>query len=293
MLCPHRYPHSNLYLQAYLYLTGSQTPATTNLGGACIYIDRGYAKDTLKHFITASKGNHCGSQLRPVNAETFPWTYGHPEKNFNVSTEAGASFTKEAVQRLKTRGPVVQYGLCHRDFKGTVVLMSSSLPVLTLPNHHTYATSLLPLNDILLHSTTGEEMESSDSDFNGDDDQYSTDSSVGPDDNGIVHVAARTRATTQLPLVQGFEGEDPLLVEDPQLQHTDFSESDGEHVSDDDDMCSNDGITLSSSESDGERGYKLPLLQSQLKRVPLDVELQNEPNSLFPLLRTWVYIPKK
>ncbi len=37
----HRYPHSKPYLQAYLYLTGSQTPATTNLGGACIYIDRG------------------------------------------------------------------------------------------------------------------------------------------------------------------------------------------------------------------------------------------------------------
>ncbi len=45
-------------------------------------------------------------------------------------------------------------------------------------------------------------------------------------------------------------------------------------------MYSNDGITLSSSESDGERGYKLPLLQSHLKRVPLDVELQNEPNQL-------------
>lgn len=89
----------------------------------------------MKHFITSSKGNHCGSQPRPVNADTFPWTYGHPEKKFNVSTEAGASFTKEAVQRVKTGGPVVQYGLCHRDFKGTVVLMSSSLPVLTLPLH--------------------------------------------------------------------------------------------------------------------------------------------------------------
>ena len=267
-------------------IIGSQTPATTNLGGACIYIDRGYAKDTLKQFITSSKGNHCGSQPRPVNADTFPWTYGHPEKKFNVSTEAGASFTKEAVQRVKTGGPVVQYGLCHRDFKGTVVLMSSSLPVLTLPLHSTFATSLLPLHDIIVPSTTVEAMESSDSDFNAEDEHYSTDSSVGSVDSDIFNVAASTRGRSHMPLVPGFDGDDPLL------NNNDDCESVGENVSDNDDMYSHDGITLSSSESDAEQRNMLPLLQSNLKRVPLEVEFQKEPTTHFPLLRTWTYIPK-
>jgi hypothetical protein len=128
-----------------------------------------------------------------------------------VSTEAGASFTKEAVQRIKTGGSVVQYGLCHRDFKGAVVLMSSSQPVLTLPHHSTFATSLLPLHDIIVPSTTVEAMESSDSDFNAEDDNYSIDSSESSDNNDIVNVATRTRASSHTSLVPGFDEDDPLL----------------------------------------------------------------------------------
>ncbi len=194
-----------------------------------------------------------------------------------MSTEAGASSTKEAVQRIKTGGPVVQYGLCHRDFKGTVVLMSSSLYVLTLPLHSTFATSLLPLHDIIVPSTTVEAMESSDSDFNVEDEHYSTDSSGVSDDNDIFNVAARTRASSHMPLVPGFD---------------DDCESVGENVSDNDDMYSHDGITVSSSESEAERRNMVPLLQSNLKRVPLEVEFQKEPTTHFPLLRTWTYIPK-
>ena len=71
--------------------------------------------------------------------KTFPWTFGHPEKSWNVSTEAGASFTKEAHHRKASGKEVLQYGMCHRDFKGTVVLMSTSMPSIILPVHRTYA----------------------------------------------------------------------------------------------------------------------------------------------------------
>jgi hypothetical protein len=97
------------------------------------------------------------SQPRPPNPETFPWTFGHPETNWNVSTEAGASFRKEAHQGKASGKDVLQYGMCHRDFKGTVVLMASSMPSILLPLHRTYADfakAKFPLANTMEHHTS-------------------------------------------------------------------------------------------------------------------------------------------
>ncbi len=67
-------------LRTRTFVKGSQTPASMNLGGAVIYIDRGYAQENLKNSICQAHGHHSGSQPRPQNPETFPWTFGHPEK---------------------------------------------------------------------------------------------------------------------------------------------------------------------------------------------------------------------
>jgi hypothetical protein len=114
-----------------LYNIGSQTPATIDLGGAIIYLDRGYAKENLKKFITNANGHHFGSQPRVPSIEAFPWTYGHPEKAHNVLTDAGASFTKEAHQRGATAKDIIQYGIC-------------SSPAIILPHNATSAASSDP-----------------------------------------------------------------------------------------------------------------------------------------------------
>ncbi len=109
-------------------IAGAHTPASTNLGGSVLQLDRGYGKEGLKSYIRTYHGHYCGPPPRPATVAIFPCTYGHPEKSFNVSTDPGASFTGS-----KAGAAVTQYGLCHRDFKGTVVLMSTSSPAISLP----------------------------------------------------------------------------------------------------------------------------------------------------------------
>jgi hypothetical protein len=73
------------------------------------------------------------------SVEAFPWTYGHPEQSHNVLTDAGATFTKEANQRGASGKEIIQYGMCYKDFKGTVVLMSTSSPAIILSQNATTA----------------------------------------------------------------------------------------------------------------------------------------------------------
>jgi hypothetical protein len=261
-----------------------------------IYIDRGYAQENLKNIIRQAHGHHSGSQPRPQNPETFPWTFGHPEKSWNVSTEAGASFTKEAHQRKASGKEVLQYGMCHRDFKGTVVLMSTSMPSIVVPVHRTYADyvheSKFPLSNSLLQQPTTTlnsitcDSDTSGSDFDVQEGQNTSDSrevngsevggestSDSEDSNDsltVIHTPT-TRANSTLGLIQGFEGDDPLLNDDS------FWSDEESEYSDDDDS----------------EDIMLPLMhEHSLKRVPRVTELKNQPTFLFPLMRSWSYIPK-
>ena len=60
-------------------IASAHTPASTNLGGSVLYLDRGYGKEGLKSYIRTCHGHYCGTQPRPATVEIFPYTYGHPE----------------------------------------------------------------------------------------------------------------------------------------------------------------------------------------------------------------------
>jgi hypothetical protein len=110
----------------------------------------------------------------------------------------------------------------------------------------------------------------SSNDGDSSDGGYGTSSSEDSCDSVAIVSLKKTRANTDLSLIQGFEGDDPLL-------HHEFDLEAGHWEYYDDDESED---------------VMLPLKQTTLNRVPTASELQKEPTSLFPLMRSWSYIPK-
>jgi hypothetical protein len=169
------------------------------------------------------------------------------------------------------------------------------MPSITLPVHRTYADYVhegkFPLSNPLEQQPTPTldsitcDSDTSGSDFDVQEGQNTSDSndvngsevgettSDSEDSNDTLTGinTTKTRANSTLGLIQGFQGDDPLLTDDS-FWHDEESEY---------------------SDDDGSTDIMLPLMhEKSLKRVPTVQELKNQPTFLFPLMRSWNYIPK-
>jgi hypothetical protein len=154
-----------------------------------------------------------GTQPRPSSKGDFPWTYGHPGRDYDVSIVPQAAYTEFAVRRRTFFKPPRKhdtFGIMHKTMKGNIVLLASTQAVIRVPKHSdlrrclasTYSLcDILPDGDWFINerrSTTSSVNRSSSS--SSDDDNYAS-----PSASKLHRRIFPTRSTTDgsSPLVNG------------------------------------------------------------------------------------------
>jgi hypothetical protein len=62
-------------------------------------LDRGYARKYFDQIMESVNARRSGTQPRPSSKGDFPWTYGHPGRDYDVSIVPQAAYTEFAVRR--------------------------------------------------------------------------------------------------------------------------------------------------------------------------------------------------
>jgi hypothetical protein len=107
-----------------------------DLRGMKIELDRGYKKYELLKQIVEWNGIHRGTHPRSSGVAHFPYTFGHPKDPRDIP-EAGPSITRCSV-RGTVGSPGYMTAVAHRDFKGSVVLLSTNDTSLSFPKHDNF-----------------------------------------------------------------------------------------------------------------------------------------------------------
>ncbi len=97
---------------------------------------RGYKKEAFLNDLDDWNGLHRGTHPRTPCLVSFPYTFGHPQDVRNIE-ESGTS-----ISRFSERGTKGMKGymcaMAYRDFKGSVVLMSTNHKSFEYPVHRSY-----------------------------------------------------------------------------------------------------------------------------------------------------------
>jgi hypothetical protein len=98
--------------------------------------DRGYKKESFLNELDDWNGLHRGTHPRTPCLESFPYTFGHPQdvRNIEDSGPSIARFSERGTKGLKGYMCATAY----RDFKGSVVLMSTNHKSFAYPVHRSY-----------------------------------------------------------------------------------------------------------------------------------------------------------
>ncbi len=165
------------------------------------------------------------------------------------------------------------------------MLMSTSIPAISLPNHFTYAASLHPLSNGPISNsniaTVDWASDSTGSDFAGEGSICTA--SEDDEDEYVDRKPITTRSKQHVCLASGISGHDELLGNATLTQSWK-----------DDDSGYDTGSDVQEHDVSGDDDSDLtPLIQSSLRRVPSEVEFTNQPTSLFPFLQSWAYVPKR
>jgi hypothetical protein len=121
--------------EMYISMTSSRSEEL-NLENMQQEFDRGYKKEAFLSELDDWNGLHRGTHPRTPCLTSFPFTFGHPTDPRNID-EHGPS-----ISRFSERGTKGLKGymsaLAHRDFKGSVVLMSTNHKSFPYPIHRSY-----------------------------------------------------------------------------------------------------------------------------------------------------------
>jgi hypothetical protein len=121
--------------EMYTDMTGSRGEEL-NLHSMQQEFDRGYKKEQFLTELDEWNGLHRGTHPRTPCLLSFPFTFGHPKDPRNIE-EHGPS-----ISRFSERGTKGMKGymsaMVHRDFKGSVVLMSTNHKYFSYPVHRSY-----------------------------------------------------------------------------------------------------------------------------------------------------------
>ena len=121
--------------EMYISMTQSRSEEL-NLDNMQQEFDRGYKKEAFLSELNDWNGLHRGTHPRTPCLLSFPFTFGHPKDPRNIE-EHGPS-----ISRFSERGTKGLKGymsaMAHRDFKGSVVLMSTNHKSFPYPVHSSY-----------------------------------------------------------------------------------------------------------------------------------------------------------
>ena len=98
--------------------------------------DRGYKKESFLVELDEWNGLHRGTHPRTPCLLSFPYTFGHPKDPRNIN-EHGPSISRFSEKGTKGMKGYMS-AMAHRDFKGSVVLMSTNHKVFSYPVHRSY-----------------------------------------------------------------------------------------------------------------------------------------------------------
>ena len=121
--------------EMYTCMTGSRGEEL-NLENMQQEFDRGYKKEHFLVELDEWNGLHRGTHPRTPCLLSFPFTFGHPKDPRNVDDHG------PSISRFCERGTKGLKGymtaMVHRDFKGSVVLMSTNHKSFAYPVHRSY-----------------------------------------------------------------------------------------------------------------------------------------------------------
>jgi hypothetical protein len=121
--------------EMYTDMTGSRGEEL-NLESMQQEFDRGYKKEQFLIELDEWNGLHRGTHPRTPCILSFPFTFGHPKDPRNVDDHG------PSISRFSERGTKGMKGymsaMVHRDFKGSVVLMSTNHKAFAYPVHRSF-----------------------------------------------------------------------------------------------------------------------------------------------------------
>ncbi len=135
--------------EMYNSMTGSRSEEL-NLENMQQEFDRGYKKEGFLVELDEWNGLHRGTHPRTPCLLSFPFTFGHPKDPRNID-EHGPS-----ISRFSERGTKgltgYMFAMAHRDFKGSVVLMSTNHTSFAYPVHRSYQEYKEKASEMTVHS---------------------------------------------------------------------------------------------------------------------------------------------
>jgi hypothetical protein len=121
--------------EMYIDMTGSREEEL-NLKGVQNDFDRGYKKEAFLIELDEWNGLNRGTYPRTPCLLSFPFTFGNPKDPRNIE-ESGPSMSRFSERGTKGLKGYMS-AMAHRDFKGSVVLMSTNHKSFAYPVHRSF-----------------------------------------------------------------------------------------------------------------------------------------------------------